>query len=445
MKRATVTKKRSPIDYLKATARRFATNATWGGLVLIFSTIVAITASNTGLADEYNEFWEKKFIIAGENFDLNMTLHHWVNDGLMVIFFLVIGLELKREILVGALSDWGKASMPVYAAIGGMIIPALIYWSLNADTPYEKGWGIPMATDIAYSLGLLGLLGTRVPSSLKIFLTALAIVDDLGAILIIAFFYSDAIDWHYLAVGAGITGGLFLINYLGVRQAWIYLLTGFFLWYAIFMSGIHATIAGILLAATIPLKVRLRSREFMEKTEEKLKELKETDLERGDALSEEKHQEIIKDIRRFTIDSRSPLLRTESNLSYLSLFFIVPVFALANAGVTFVEGWTSIFTSTLGLGIIFGLVVGKFTGVFLFSFLAHHLHLSKLNVNLKWSDIAGMALLTGVGFTMSLFISNLAFGIKGGILENAKMAILIASAIAAFIGFFTLLSTSSKK
>jgi NhaA family Na+:H+ antiporter len=445
VKRTTVTKKRSPIDYLKETAKRFATNATWGGLVLIFCTLIALVASNTGMADEYYEFWEKKFIVASEDFALNMTFHHWVNDGLMVIFFLVIGLELKREILVGALSDWGKASMPVYAAIGGMIVPALIYWLFNAGTAYEKGWGIPMATDIAYSLGLLGLLGTRVPPSLKIFLTALAIVDDLGAILIIAFFYSEGINWHYLSIGLGITGGLFLINYLGVRQGWVYLLTGIFLWYAIFMSGIHATIAGILLAATIPLKVRLQSREFMEKTEEKLNELKETNLERGDALSEKKHQEIIKNIRRFTIDSRSPLLRSESNLSYLSAFFIIPIFALANAGVTFVEGWSNIFTSTLGLGIILGLVVGKFTGVFLFSFLAHQLGLSKLNVNLKWSDIAGMALLTGVGFTMSLFISNLAFGIDSDILANAKMAILIASAIAAVIGFTTLLLTPSKK
>ncbi|UII25026.1 Na+/H+ antiporter NhaA [Fulvivirga maritima] len=433
----------TPVDYVKSTAKNFADRETVGGLLLILATLVAVAIMNSSWAEAYEHFWEEKYVIASQEFGINRSLHHWINDGLMVIFFFVVGLELKREFLVGELADLKNATVPVMAALGGMAVPALIYVFFNAGGEHSNGWGVPMATDIAYTLGIIALLGKRVPPALKIFLTALAIVDDIGAILVIALFYSSDISWISLGIGGGVMVVLFALNYLGVRNIAIYLILGVVLWVAFLMSGVHATIAGVLLALAIPVKVKMGTKTFKKKTEEKLDELTNTDLDHKSALKDKKQLDIVHEIRDYTIATRSPLLRLENSLSGFNAFFIIPLFALSNAGVAFEPGWTDVFTSDTGHGIMIGLVLGKLVGVFFFSWLAIKLGLGQLPKGSNWGALAGTAMLAGIGFTMSLFITNLAFE-DGEVIDVAKISILIASFLAAILGLI-ILSLSLKK
>lgn len=433
----------TPVDYVKSTARKFANREKIGGLLLILATLVAVGIMNSSLAEGYEHFWKEKYVIANEEFGINRSLHHWINDGLMVIFFFVVGLELKREFLVGELANKKNATLPVIAAIGGMLIPALIYISFNAGGDHLKGWGVPMATDIAYSLGIIALLGKRVPMPLKVFLTALAIVDDIGAILVIALFYSSEISWISLGIGGGLMVVLFALNLLGVRNIAVYIIIGIALWVAFLLSGVHATLAGVLLALAIPVKVKMGTKVFKQKTEEKLKELEARDLEHKSALKDKKQLDIVNEIRDYTKKSRSPLLRLENSLSGFNAFFIIPLFALANAGVPFESGWTEVFTDATGHGIMIGLILGKFLGVFGFSWIGIKLGFGQLPKGANWGAMAGIGLLAGIGFTMSLFITNLAFD-GGEIIDVAKISILLASFIAAILGLIVL-SVSLKK
>ncbi len=366
------------------------------GVILIFCVAASLLIANSSLSENFQNFLDRE---AGTDlFHLRHSVSIWINDGLMAVFFLLVGLEIKREMVEGELSSFKNASLPIFAAIGGMLVPAVIFMFFNSGSKYTNGWGIPMATDIAFSLAIISMLGKKVPNSIKIFLAALAIVDDLGAILVIAIFYTEQIHWIYLLLSFGVTALLFLLNFLKVTKIIFYLIPGLFLWYFLHHSGIHATIAGVLLAFSIPTNVST------------------TEI--------------------------SPLEKLEHNLHFPVSFLIMPVFALTNTNITFTEDMVSGLTSTLGLGIICGLVLGKLAGINLFSLIAIKLKLSSLPQNSSWKHMLGVGLLAGIGFTMSIFIALLSFKGEIDIQNEAKFAILIASLIAAVSGFLVLKTAS---
>lgn len=372
--------------------QKFFHSSKTSGILLILCVFLSLIIANTSSAEDFQNFLDAK--IGTEIFHLNYSLSVWINDGLMAIFFLLVGLEIKRELVEGELSDIKKASLPIFAAIGGMLIPALIFIAFNHSTDYKNGWAIPMATDIAFSLAIISLLGKSVPNSLKIFLSALAIVDDLGAIIVIALFYTDSIDWLSLGVCGGITLLLIILNKLKVTKIIFYLVPGLFLWYFMHHSGIHATIAGVILAFTIPTNVS------------------DTEI--------------------------SPLEKLEEQLHIPVSFFIMPIFALANTNITFQAEVLDHFVSPLSLGIIFGLFAGKVLGINLFSFLAIRFKLGELPAFSAWKEMIGAGFLAGIGFTMSIFVSLLAFP---GNIENqdiSKISILFASVLSGIVGFIIL-------
>ncbi|MEJ7778674.1 MAG: Na+/H+ antiporter NhaA [Daejeonella sp.] len=369
-----------------------------GGIILIFFVLVSLGIANSSLGSGFENLLATELGYSSENLDLLYPLSLWINDGLMAIFFLLVGLEIKREVIEGELSSPQKAAMPIFAALGGMIFPAMIYLAFNANTPTLNGWGIPMATDIAFALGVLSLLGKRVPASLKIFLAALAIVDDLGAILVIAIFYTNELHWIQLLYSAGIMALLITMNRLGVKKLVFYIIPGIFLWYFVHHSGIHATIAGVLLALTVPTNIGRNA---------------------------------------------SPLEKLEHMLVRPVNFLIMPIFALANTNIRFENKMLDGLYSPLGLGIIFGLVVAKPLGITLFSWLSVKLRLAALPSKSGWKHIFGLGLLAGIGFTMSIFIALLSFENKEFQLE-AKFSILIASIIAGVAGY-SFLSVLNKK
>lgn len=372
--------------------QKFFHSSKTSGILLILCVFLSLIIANTSSAEDFQNFLDTK--IGTEIFHLNYSLSVWINDGLMAIFFLLVGLEIKRELVEGELSDIKKASLPIFAAIGGMLIPALIFIAFNHSTDYKNGWAIPMATDIAFSLAIISLLGKSVPNSLKIFLSALAIVDDLGAIIVIALFYTDTIDWLSLGVCGGITLLLIILNKLKVTKIIFYLVPGLFLWYFMHHSGIHATIAGVILAFTIPTNVS------------------DTEI--------------------------SPLEKLEEQLHIPVSFFIMPIFALANTNITFQAEVLDHFVGPLSLGIIFGLFAGKVLGINLFSFLAIRFKLGELPAFSAWKEMIGVGFLAGIGFTMSIFVSLLAFP---GNIENqdiSKISILFASVLSGIVGFIIL-------
>lgn len=361
-----------------------------GGLILVFATIISLILANTPWQTDYINFWNTD--ISGH------SLVHWINDGLMAIFFLLIGLELEREIYIGEISNIKNAALPFFAAIGGMLVPAGLFTLLNFGTVAQAGAGIPMATDIAFAIGILSLLGNKVPASLKIFLTALAIIDDLGAILIIAFFYTSSIAWSNLLIALGIWGLLFILNRLKIFNLIPYLIGGIAMWYFMLHSGVHATITGVLVAFVIPF---------------------------GDG------------------GKKSPSYILQHFLHKPVAFFILPLFAIANTCIAIGADWYTGLAETSSLGIILGLVIGKPLGIWLFSFIGAGLGLCTLPTDLKWVNILGAGILGGIGFTMSIFIALLAFD-NADIINNSKIAILIASFVAGIIGFITLKITLIK-
>jgi NhaA family Na+:H+ antiporter len=371
------------------------------GLVLLIAAIIALIISNSSLSQLYFHSLEQYIFIGINNFGLKLSVHHWINDALMAIFFFFVTLEIKREFIRGELSNLKKAMLPIIAAIGGMVVPALFYIYINfGNTETLNGWAIPSATDIAFSLGILSLLGSRVPISLKIFLTALAIIDDLGAILIIAFFYSGDLSINYLSLILISYLSLLALNKFGIKKFMPYLIIGIFMWFFTYKSGIHATIAGVLLASTIPH--RIKDKDF------------------------------------------SLLIKIEHAISPYVAFIIMPLFAFANAGVS-LEGLSF---SSLGmpvpLGILVGLFIGKQVGVMFFSFFAVRLGAAQMPDNSTWLSLYGVSVLTGIGFTMSLFVGNLAFADNTQYIEGVKIGVLAGSLLSTVFGYF-LLSIASKK
>jgi NhaA family Na+:H+ antiporter len=379
----------TPVTRLVRTFQEFARLEASGGILLIGCMVVAIAWANSPWSASYFHLWhtDPTFGFAGRL--LSQPLHFWINDGLMVLFFLLVGLEIKRETLVGELASFRKAALPIAAALGGMIVPALLYFLCNRGGPGAAGWGIPMATDIAFALGVLALLGDRAPTSLKVFLAALAIADDIGAVLVIAFFYTAQISWVSLGVGGLFFLALIAANRGGARHPLIYVVLGIGLWLAFLQSGIHATVAGVLLAITIP------------------------------ALQ--------------GANAESPMLRFEHALMPWNKYVIMPVFALANAGVLLGGGAARSLTEPISVGVICGLVLGKPIGIVLFSWLATRSRIATMLDGVGWRQIVGVGFLGGIGFTMSLFIANLAFG-DAPALETAKVAILAASVLTGLSG-----------
>jgi NhaA family Na+:H+ antiporter len=408
------------------------------GIVMIITTTLAVIIANSPWSDEFHHLLLDKFIIGClPGPQLELSLEEWINDGLMVMFFFMAGLEMKREIAVGELSTGKKAALPLFAAVGGMIVPALIFVSINYNEPHLKGWGIPIATDIAYSLGILGLLAKRVPRELRTFLIALAIFDDLGAILVIAIFYSSSISFLWLGGGILAFGALMVLNRFNVKLLRFYALLGFVMWVCFLYSGIHPTIAGVLLAIAIPSKAVFESQQFLERTKERIEALSKTSIQKLDPLTEKAQGDIIERIRLETKRSNPPLIRVENQFRKFNSFFVVPMFVIANAGVTFKGRSLELITEPLTLGIILGLLVGKVLGITFFSWLAVRFKISNLPENLGFKRILGVSFIAGIGFTMSLFITHLAFDDRAAI-DAAKIGILLASLVAGIIGFLFL-------
>ena len=408
-----------------------------GGLVLMGATLLALVLANSPLAPVYRHFWERQLTVGIGGFALGYSLHIWINDGLMAIFFFVVGLEIKRELLAGELASLRSAALPIAAALGGMLLPALLY-RLVATTPAQVvGWGIPMATDIAFALGVVALLGNRIPRSLAIFLTALAIVDDLGAVLVIAVFYAGELALRPLAGAAFCLLLLFAGNRLGLKHPTFYALVGLALWLALLKSGLHASIAGVLIGAAIPVHPRHPHEEFLRRIGTLLERYRGSETLAGPFHHETRLGTLLA-LEHVCHDAMSPLQRMEHEMQGWVLFGIMPLFALANAGIS-LNGreLAAAVSDPVTLGVALGLLLGKPLGVLLFSWLAVRLGVAELPRGSSWRDILGIGVLAGIGFTMSLFITELAFS-DPLLIARAKLGIFAASLIAGALGFLLL-------
>ena len=400
-----------------------------GGALLVVCAGAALIIANSRWAEAYHALWTTPIGVTVGSHGLSLTLHQWINDALMAMFFLLVGLEIKREALAGELAAPRQAALPIAAAIGGMIVPALFYVMTNDGGFAARGWAVPMATDIAFALGVLAIVAPRAPTGLKIFLAALAIVDDMGAILVIALFYSGAVAWNALAAAGMVLSLLIVLNYAGVRSFVVYLLLGVVLWFFVHESGVHATIAGVLLALTIPTRTRLNALEFSETARGLLDEFDRT--ETGDylTLTSKGQQEAIAGLERASEQVTAPLLRIEHGLHAISAYVVMPLFAFSNAGVTF----SASAADQVTLAIAVGLVLGKPLGITAASVAAVRLRLASLPEGVTWTALHGCAWLGGIGFTMSLFIATLAF--EGTpLLDAAKVGILGGSLVAGIVG-----------
>jgi len=429
-----------PIERLVRPFATFAKQASAGGIVLLACALLAMAWANSPLGEYYFNLWQTPVEVRfGKLVDIDKPLLLWINDGLMAIFFFLVGMEIKRELLVGELRSPRKAALSMAAALGGMVVPALIYVALNWGTPEIRGWGIPMATDIAFALGALALLGTRAPLALKVFLTALAIVDDLGAVLVIAIFYTENLKVNYLLYSLLVWGAMLFANWLGVRGGLAYFLIGTVMWFFMLKSGVHATVAGVLGAFAIPVRSRIDPELFIVRVREYLNEFDQPVAERTIILSPEQ-QAAIEAIEREALRVQSPLQRLEHLLHNFVAFFVMPVFALANAGVS-LGGADLELTNRVVWGVALGLLIGKPVGITLFSWLAVRLKIAQLPQGITFTHILGVGFLAGIGFTMALFIAGLAF--SGEQLDYAKIGILGGSAVAGGVGF-TLLRLMTK-
>ena len=420
---------------------RFLQRTTSGGIILMGTTLVALVLANTPWGDYARHLWETPLQIGLGPWQLKLSLHSWINEGLMTLFFLLVGLELKREILVGELASLREALLPAVAATGGMLMPALIYYVLNPEGPTTRGWGIPTATDIAFAVGILVLLAWRIPANLIIFLTALAIVDDLGAVLIIAVFYTQHLNLVALGAAASISVLLIILNQGGIRHPLPYGLLGILLWVTLLKSGIHATLSGVLLAFTIPARPAFTLQHF----EQRLVQLQSAlNSEVADpdacenALGCPDMATIAENVESAARAVQSPQQHMEHALSPWVTFLIIPLFALSNAAIDFQEiQLGQALSHPVTMGVILGLVLGKFIGISCFSWLAVRIGIARLPAGVGWRHLLGAAWLAGIGFTMSLFISQLAFN-DHVLVEQAKVGILFASLVAAAIGFIWL-------
>jgi NhaA family Na+:H+ antiporter len=424
-----------PVEQIVRPFQYFADKASSGGILLIAAAIVALVWANSPWGESYTRLWGTELSVSLGPFSVEEDLTHWINDGLMAVFFLVVGLEIKREILVGELSSPRRAALPLAAAIGGAVLPALIYVAINFGTESVSGWGIPMATDIAFALGVLALLGRRAPLGLKVFLTALAIVDDILAVVVIALFYTSDVSWGALGVGAVFLVALVAANLGGVGKPLPYALLGIGLWLCFLESGVHATIAGVLLAMTVPASSFIDTEVFLKRSRVLLDHFEQAGERGGDpVLSNAERQGALHALNRANEDVEPPLQELEHALHPWVVFAIMPLFALANAGVLLGEDFTSTLLNPVSVGIVAGLLLGKQVGITLFAWLAVKSGMSEMPQGVTWLHIYGASWLGGIGFTMSLFISDLAFA-EGSLLDVAKVGILTASLIAGIAGW----------
>jgi NhaA family Na+:H+ antiporter len=423
---------RPPIDVITSPFARFAKMEAAGGILLLLATAAALIWANSSWEHSYHQIWYTQATITLGQVSLSESRHEWVNDGLMSIFFFLVGLEIKREVLIGELSTFKQAAFPFMAAIGGSVVPALIYFAINKGGAGANGWGIPMATDIAFALGVLALLGSRVPASLKVFVAALAIVDDIFGVLVIALFYTQHIS--LIALGLAFVGVAvsFGANWLGVRNPVIYALIGVGVWAAVLNSGVHATIAGILLAFTIPARSSIDKAEFLRQSRGLLDQ-----FEQDDPNSYQAHH-AIHALEQKCEMIESPLHRIEHALQPWVAFVIMPIFAFANAGVHILGKTSAALVHPITLGVLLGLLLGKPIGITLFARLASAVGLGSRPNAVTWSQIFGASWLCGIGFTMSLFIAGLALG-DGDLLDMSKIGTLAASIAAGCVGSILLL------
>jgi NhaA family Na+:H+ antiporter len=423
-----------PIEPVLAPFQRFFAVEAAGGILLLIAALVALLWANSPWAASYAAVWEIPVVIGVGDVGLAKPLGFWINDGLMAIFFFVIGLEIKRELLVGELATWRQAALPVAAAVGGMAAPAAIYAALNAGTAGTDGWGVPMATDTAFALGILALLGGRIPLTLRVFLTALAIIDDIGALLVIAVFYTAQLSWPSLAAAGVLLGVLAAANAVGLRHPLVYAVLGVGLWLAVLASGVHPTITGVLLAMLIPASSRIGSGQFLDQARSGLHRFEAAGDRRESVLANAPRQDAFRELMAVAERAETPVQRLEHRLHPFTTFFVMPLFALANAGLPLDGGALAGLAHPVSLGIVAGLVLGKPLGVAVCAWLAVRSGLTTLPDGLGWRHILGVGWLAGIGFTMSLFITNLAFG-GSEMGATAKLGILAASVTAGALGW----------
>ena len=416
------------------TLEHFITKESLSGVVLFVATLLALLVANSAFSDAYYTFWHQDLGLKAGDFLISMSLTHWINDGLMSVFFLMVGLEIKRELLIGELSTLQKASFPVVAAIGGMVIPALIYVGFNSDNPI--GFGIPMATDIAFALGILMLLGKRVPAALKLFLVALAVVDDLGAVIVVAVFYTNELYLDYALYAVITYAVVWGLHYFRVTSLVPYLVLGVVLWIFVHKMGIHATIAGVLMAFAIPIRSKTHEQKFIKDTEKNLKAFRD----HIDHIPVLNHHQIdaLENIAYSYDEVQNPLVKLEHSLHNFSAFFIMPIFAFSNAGVLVNFDGVTTHLSVV-LGVMLGLLIGKPVGIFGFAYLLDKIKLIQKPSNLTWSDILAGGFLGGIGFTMSIFITHLAFD-NQDLIDAVKLGVFAASFLCAVIGLFIIVN-----
>lgn len=421
--------------------QKFVKIESFSGILLLATTIIALVWANSSFGASYQSLWQYKIGFTTENFELNKPLILWINDGFMAIFFFLIGLEIKREFLIGELNSLKKLAFPLFGALGGMLVPVLLFFMLNQNLETNRGWGIPMATDIAFALAVLKLLGNKVPLSLKIFLTAFAIVDDIGAVIVIAIFYSSSINVTMLISAFVLLGILYMMSFKGYYSKFLLITFSIIIWTLFLKSGIHPTLAGILLAFSVPIRQKLNTPAFIDNLVAITNSIKQGTQLKTSILSKEQIEQI-DNLEVWTQKYRSPLQHLENKLHNWVAYFIIPVFALANAGV--------ILNSTLNIdtvlikNIAIALVLGNSIGISTIVLLAKKIKLIDVPIDISNSQIIGVSFLAGIGFTMAIFIATLAFEGSPAFIDSAKIGILIGSLISALIGYTILRITSSK-
>lgn len=435
-----INQSKTPIEVVTQPLQRFFKQKQSGGIILAVSVILALILANSPWSDQYLHVLENKIGLQFNDTPFLMySLHHWINDGLMAIFFFVVGLELKREIVAGELSNPKKALLPIGAALGGLMAPAIIYISLNPTGEASAGWGIPMATDIAFALAVLHLLGKRVPLSLKVFLTALAIVDDLGAVLVIAFFYTSEISMQSLLLGLGFVLIMFIGNKMGVRSILFYAILGIGgVWVAFLLSGVHATIASVLAAFTIPADVSIKENAYIQRVKQSITKFSNiTPTDEPTLTTKQVH--VLETVKKDTNRAIPPLQLLEHAMHPFVTFFVLPIFALANAGVSLAVDVQELFSSNVAFGVGIGLLAGKVIGIVGFTFLLVKLKIATFPDGMNLKNLVGTGFLAAIGFTMSLFITSLAFT-NEVYMTQAKIGIFVASLLGGVIGYIILKS-----
>ncbi len=415
--------------------QKFIKVESFSGILLFLATVGALAWANSPFQDSYHSLWQHKLGFTTGSFSLNKSLIFWINDALMAIFFFLIGLELKRELLVGELASPRKAAFPMLAAVGGMLVPVALFTFLNENPETSSGWGMPMAADIAFTLAILNLLGKRIPVSLKVFLTAFAIIDDMGAVLVIALFYSAGIKWGLVAVAAGLLLILAWMSFRQIYYKYIFLLVSIAVWLLFLESGIHPTVAGVLLAFTVPIRQKIDIKDYTDKLKQIADSFGKEQGQKSYVLSKKQIAQI-DNLEEISDGVQSPLQQLEHGLHNCVAYFIVPLFALANAGISINTGMDIELPLVINTAVC--LIVGNFVGVTLFSYVSLKLRITQLPQNTAFPHILGIGFLAGVGFTMSIFIANLAFASSPSYIDSAKMGILLGSLISGVAGYLLL-------